>query len=612
MNKSGKHLTSGFTVTAYRGDARTLLAFDLPVAQIKSLAGFTIQAKPNGKRAYYLYNMLRFKEPAKHAQVAGQPANSSINAPIQKFRWIHLPGSMQEGVHPFFGPYIYTVTPRYFNDQNSLLPLDKSLSVSVMLKVKPFAKGKVELGFTRGFTQSQAFVRHFGKNAKIQPNTGDLLFDTSQVSGQNDEGQKYTFAQEYEWLGFTAREKILALLSEVMKNKKLRLDVFAYDLNEPDVMRALLTLAQEGRVRIILDNAALHHNQTKPTREDQFEALFVNAVSSSTKQGAAILRGRFKRYSHDKAFIVSDQIGPLKVLTGSTNFSITGVYVNSNHMLIFHDRKVAGTYAQIFQTAWDDKVSWSFKDTPEAKETFAFKSAGIPAMEITFAPHEPADAQAILDAMAARITQEGETKNGNVLFAVMGLDKKTTGPVVPVLRQIHSNENIFSYGISDAPDDAITLYGRRTKRGVLVSGKPNAPLLPPPFNQVPGVGLGHQVHHKFVVCGFKGKAPVAYCGSSNLALGGEEENGDNLLAIHDKDIATVFAIEALGLVDHFAFLDRQSTEAKKNNATVPKAKTYSKTESAEASGWFLFTGDYWVLPYYDVNDLRFVDRELFA
>ncbi len=70
------------------------------------------------------------------------------------------------------------------------------------------------------------------------------------------------------------------------------------------------------------------------------------------------------------------------------------------------------------------------------------------------------------------------------------------------------------------------------------------------------IGLGHQVHHKFIVCGFNSPDAVVYCGSSNLALGGETSNGDNLIAIHDRDVATVFAIEALELVDHFNFLDQ--------------------------------------------------------
>jgi hypothetical protein len=197
------------------------------------------------------------------------------------------------------------------------------------------------------------------------------------------------------------------------------------------------------------------------------------------------------------------------------------------------------------------------------------------------------------------------------LFAVMGLDTKSTGPVFPTLREIHANQKIFSYGISDTPD-GISLYTRRRKTGVLVSGKPVDTKLPPPFNQVPSVGLGHQVHHKFVVCGFNGKNPVVYCGSSNLALGGEKTNGDNLLAIHDEDVATVFAIEALDLVDHFDFLDRHAIAAKKNQARAAEVKSASKSALADAAGWFLSSNDDWATPYYDPDDLHCVDRELFA
>ena len=193
----------------------------------------------------------------------------------------------------------------------------------------------------------------------------------------------------------------------------------------------------------------------------------------------------------------------------------------------------------------------------------------------------------------------------------MGLDKKSTGPVFPALRDIHSNQDIFSYGISDTPE-GIVLYTPKRKTGVLVSGKPTATKLPPPFNQVRGVGLGHQVHHKFVVCGFNGKNPVVYCGSSNLALGGEKANGDNLLAIHDADLATVFAIEALTLVDHFEFLNRYAQKEGKSSKSAAKAPSPSKQALAEAAGWFLSTTDKWAEPYYDKNDLHCVDRELFA
>jgi hypothetical protein len=70
---------------------------------------------------------------------------------------------------------------------------------------------------------------------------------------------------------------------------------------------------------------------------------------------------------------------------------------------------------------------------------------------------------------------------------------------------------------------------------------------------------------------------VVYCGSSNLATGGEQENGDNLLEIHDPDIAAAFAIEALLLVDHYNFLDsyanaQQVSAAKKAAAKKAPAK----------------------------------------
>ena len=44
------------------------------------------------------------------------------------------------------------------------------------------------------------------------------------------------------------------------------------------------------------------------------------------------------------------------MLTGSTNFSVTGFYVNSNHVLVYDDPKVAATYAEVFKQSWNDGV----------------------------------------------------------------------------------------------------------------------------------------------------------------------------------------------------------------------------------------------------------------
>lgn len=601
-----KKTSGSFTVTAYRGDAKVLLAFNFAHnTAAKNLAGFTIQVKPDGEAPYYLQNTLQYEQPDHHAQDPKEPPNSSINAPFHKFRWLHVIGSVHQGIKPFLGQYTYTVTPRYFDGSGSMKPLDPSASVSVAVDVVPFEKDDLALGFTRGFTQSQAFVHHFGKKAAIRPATNELIYDTKVVSGSNAQGEQYTFEEEYEWLGFTARQMILSILAEVLNNASLTLDAFAYDFNDPSIAASFLELAKEGRIRMILDNAPLHHSKLKPKPEDVFETMF----NAAKRKSAEIKRGRIKRYEHDKILIVKKGSNAIKVLTGSTNFSVTGLYVNSNHVLVFKDENVAAEYETLFQTVWDGDVKQkAFLASPLSLKAYSAPSS-VPATSITFAPHSETDATNILNKIAARIQQEGKKskETGSVLFAVMELDNGTS-PVYNVLNQVHKNQKIFSYGISDNPK-GIALHALRKKTGVLVTGKPAATVLPPPFDQVRNLGAGHQVHHKFVVCGFNTPDAVVFCGSSNLALGGEQENGDNLLEIHDPDVATVFAIEALGLVDHFDFLDRLSHGSKKARKKAPPA---SKKQAAAAAGWFLSTTDKWTVAYFDKRDLHYVDRMLFG
>ncbi len=600
-------------LTAYGGDAKTLLAFDLTADSARTgLGGFTIEVHPPGINPYYVENNLRLAPSPAHAQVAGESPFSTVNAPIHKFRWVHVAGLAHQGGKPAYGTYTYVVTPRYFTTAGALEPFDAATSVSVDVQVEPFVKGALTVSFTRGYVQSQAFVRHFGADARIRPAGGDLVYDTSATAGTNGAGDTVTYAQEYEWLGFTARQRVFDILSEVQADPSLTLDVFAYDLNEPDVVDVLLKLGTAGQVRIILDNAALHHSTSTPKPEDVFTTRFAAAAGD-----AAIKRGKFGRYAHDKVFIVSDRDGPRTVLTGSTNFSVTGLYVNANHVLVFDDRQVAATYSDVFNEAWTTGVkAAAFAKSSWGSTPFTFGGDGsaVPSTTITFSPHQAPFAGQLLDGLVERITAEGKVTPppvGTVFFAVMELSGtgSAQNPVYTALNAAHADPNTFSFGISDAPQH-VSLYPVGEKTGVLVTGKPGATLLPPPFNQVPGIA-GHEIHHKFVVCGFKGEDPVVYCGSSNLAPGGEKANGDNLLAIHDADVTTAFTIEALELVDHYNFLD---SLGKKTSAiaAAPAPPSADKQLASVAAGWFLGTTDQWTQKYFDPNDLHSVDRELFG
>src|SRR6185436_3597765 len=159
----------------------------------------------------------------------------------------------------------------------------------------------------------------------------------------------------------------------------------------------------QGRVRLILDNAALHHSSDGSKNEDEFEVLF----NKAKKGNAGIVRGHFSRYAHDKVMIVSNSTGPKRVLTGSTNFSVTGMYVNSNHVLVWNDEDIAGMYSQVFEEAWTTSAKAGvFQKSVLAAQEFTFATRGTPTAEISFAPHKKEFAASLMTKVTDRILQE--------------------------------------------------------------------------------------------------------------------------------------------------------------------------------------------------------------
>jgi hypothetical protein len=317
--------------------------------------------------------------------------------------------------------------------------------------------GGLKLGFTRGYVQSQAFVRHFGSTIGIRPASDDLLFDTSAVAGTNKHGDTFTYAQEYEWLGSTARQRIFEILDEVRDDPALTLDVFAHELSEPDICSGLMELGAAGRVRIMLADAGPHHDTGEPTPEDRFAAVFAARAG-----GGGLRRGEFARHGHDTFVVVTDSDGPRTVLTGSAEFSVSGLYVNSDHVLVFDDRELVASYADAFDRLWNGQ--------PLMGEPLAESNCRAKAFTIDRTDRWPADDEAH-----------------------------------EALHAAHTDSAVFSHG--------------GARRVALYTPATRATQLPAPFSAVPRPA-DHPLHHEFVVLGFGGPAPVVLCGSSNAIRDG--------------------------------------------------------------------------------------------
>ena len=61
------------------------------------------------------------------------------------------------------------------------------------------------------------------------------------------------------------------------------------------------------------------------------------------------------------------------------------------------------------------------------------------------------------------------------------------------------------------------------------------------------------MHHKFVVLDFNKSDARVYFGSNNFSEPADTKNGENLVVIRDRGVATSFMIEAVRLYDHYRF-----------------------------------------------------------
>ncbi|MEN6442793.1 MAG: phospholipase D-like domain-containing protein [Methanoregula sp.] len=559
---------NGLKLTGYTGDRAVLLTFDLSENQIDRCAGFAIAVtlpgtKPKPGNDYFLNNRLNFSEGVSAGKPFGPDQwTPSDAAPFQTFHWTHYPSTGP-------GRYTYTLSAMYFKNGTTLT---RGPSVTVPIDLGPEKSGNLEIGFTRTMVSSQAYVNKF-KNAALYPPVQTIDYDTTPYRAQ------------YAWLGAHAREMLVGFLETCRSDPRVTLDVFTFDLDEVDTIRSLCEMG--ARVRVFQDNSTTHKSpdSTEPDMKSpgtpkakKVPVHEVLAVHALRQAGVEVKTGHFSGLSHNKVMIRHRNSVPEAVLTGSANFTIRGLYVQANSILVFEDPAVAGLYAEAFEQAWN--APGKFKTSAIATGWHDKTVSGSP-VSFSFAPHKTAFP---LDRIADAIRDAKQS----VLFAMMQMSGSGKG--INAITSLPEREDIYSMGIIQKKGE-LDLFKPDT-------GKPNfttasvaylAKDVPPPFNKEISGGSGQVIHHKLVVCDFNGDNPVVFCGSSNLAAGGETSNSDNLMAIYAPDVAVRYAVEAIRLYDHFRFRSMREN-------------------SSETKPLQLKDSDEWAGTYYDPGSIRYRER----
>lgn len=530
----------GFRFKLWRGERMTMLGFDVEEAE-DDFVGFAIAVKSPGSPEFIpLRNRLNFAYPAGGATVTGDRQFDTLEAPIQKFRWIHFPWQ------PVDGTYRYRATKMHMPRDGQLVK-GTELALDIAQAAVTY-DGIVDVGFTRNFASSQAYREQFGNNPDIIPEQSGDGLDFVMPDVRNRRGESV-----YDWLGFEARQLIHEFVDEALADRSVTLDILAYDLNLPDLLTKLERFG--GRLRAIIDDSSSRDDDGHPNGHDLPTSCESRSAEMLAAGGATVRRTHFHNLQHHKVLIQRRSGTPVKVLCGSTNFSFRGLYIQANNVLVFTSEDVAGRFAAMFEMAFNNPKG--FRGTPFSKTWHRVPHEKGPTVQLCFSPHDEPDLS--LNPIAAAIDQA----TSSALYSLAFLNMMRSGPTLEAFERLIERP-IFSCGSVDKRGD-LHLVKPDGSRG-LVDFRYLGSKAPPPFRKEWWSGKGRNVHHKFLVTDFNLPSAKVFTGSSNFSPTGEHQNGDHLILIEDRKIATAYAIEAIRVFDHLQFRNRMYEAEKAGEA----------------------------------------------
>ncbi len=553
-----------FTLKIHRGDGMALVAMNWKTGQPPdNFVGFAIEYKePNGAQFFALNNRLAFPNAG-----GGVDPNrlSTLRSPIQKFRWVHFPFDAN-----LPGDFTYRVTP-VFMSNTDVLSLGDAQEAMIELRRETYP-GQLNVAYTRGFVSSQAFVERYKTVAKLLPAKAKDGLTFVPTHPQT--------TQALAWMGFEAREAILAVLDKAVADTSAQVRVVAYDLNQPDVVSRLEALG--SRLKVIIDNSGDHG--VSGSAENQAETRLAASAGA-----ANVKRQHMASLQHNKFIVVDGPLGQFAVC-GSTNFSWRGFFVQSNNTVVLQGSSAIKPFAAAFANYWSNDTVAGFAATPSVNWT-ALGLGGIDA-KVAFSPHTPPNA------LFKPVADDIELGTTSSLFYSLAFLYESPGAIKDAIVKVTKDPARFVYGISDK------------KVGDIVLQKPNGNLspvfaaslsknLPEPFKSEVTGGGGTRMHHKFVVIDFDKPTARVYFGSYNFSVPADTKNGENLTLIRDRRIAVSYLIEALSIFDHYHFRVSQQ-EAKDANKKLQLVKSPRKPGDVA-----------WWKEYY-ADPLKIRDRELFA
>jgi phosphatidylserine/phosphatidylglycerophosphate/cardiolipin synthase-like enzyme len=282
-------------------------------------------------------------------------------------------------------------------------------------------------------------------------------------------------------------------LAAAIAGTQQTIDIAAYEFNSPALTQALLDAKARGvRIRIVTDNEdGLADDQTTL---GQLQAAGIPIV---TDERSALM--------HDKFIILDGQV----VWTGSWNLTVNDTYRNNNNAVALRSQQAVENYQTEFNEMF---IEGRFGPTsPVNTPNHVFTQDGT-IVEVYFAPEDEVIDQIISAISGAQQSVRFMTFSFTVdEIASALLERTARGVDVQGIFERTGSETVHSE------------FGRLFCAGLLVRQDGN------PF----------VLHHKvFVVDG-----QTVVTGSFNISANATNSNDENLIIIHDPDLAAQYLAE---------------------------------------------------------------------
>jgi phosphatidylserine/phosphatidylglycerophosphate/cardiolipin synthase-like enzyme len=510
------------TIDVFANNDDAMVVWRYPFA-IKNCLGFALKRMRKGQTNPEIVNTSVGFEGEKPTTAT----NPSTVWPIQRYNWMDYYVRTSDEVSYQAVPMIHMIDGTLKEDTKNATPWSKWTKIG--------NQGNVEVYFNRGIVSSQSIAKQLAVPQKeMTKKLKKLLLDpTSKVRN---------------YLGGTLAFALNTLLKEVKENKNLKLYAALYELNEPELIKNVNAIGK--RANVILANGAFNaQTDLDPEKE---HAKQLNKITLTRRKVGN------PHFAHNKFVVITDKSSgkevPIKVWTGSTNWTTNGLFAQVNNAILINDKTVAAYYKESWNVIFNDcdgngkgLYGKEFKDfnatvkeskdkkiktffTPVPKQidlteaTKLIENAKYGILFLMFKPSNTMEADTLY-----KTIKEVSDKKGTLTMGVINGDPG--GKENPTIKFYHKGKEQKGNFNSILPDSI------KTKLDFWIEemGRPTV-----------------TIHSKVIVLDAFSDNPIVMTGSHNLGSKASKSNDDNLNIISgNSGLAQAYGIHIMAVYHHY-------------------------------------------------------------